>query len=75
MLYEVITPMTMPEPHEILQADDRLVVEGRLSDFEILRGIEELVIERRTQAAMEKLVSGNVGMVEAILSPHSYNFV
>ena len=64
-------PIIMPEPQEILQADDRLVVEGRLSDFEILRGIEELVIERRTQPAMETLVSGNVGLVEAILSPHT----
>jgi di/tricarboxylate transporter len=64
-------PIIMPEPQEILQADDRLVVEGRLSDFEILRGIEELVIERRTQPAMETLVSDDVGLVEAILSPHT----
>ena len=64
-------PIIMPEPQEVLQADDRLVVEGRLSDFEILRGIEELVIERRTQPAMETLVSDDVGLVEAILSPHT----
>lgn len=64
-------PIIMPEPQEVLQADDRLVVEGRLSDFEILRGIEELVIERRTQPAMDSLVSGNVGLVEAILSPQT----
>ena len=64
-------PIIMPQPQEVLQADDRLVVEGRLSDFEILRGIEELVVERRTQPAMETLVSGNVGLVEAILSPHT----
>ncbi len=64
-------PIIMPEPQEILQAGDRLVVEGRLSDFEILRGIEELVIERRTQPAMETLVSEDVGLVEAILSPHT----
>jgi di/tricarboxylate transporter len=61
----------MPEPQEVLQADDRLVVEGRLSEFKILRGLEELVIERRTHPDMETLVSDNVGLVEAILSPHT----
>ena len=64
-------PIIMPEPQEILQADDRLVVEGRPSDFEILHGIEKLVIDRRTQPAMETLVSGNVGLIEAILSPYT----
>ncbi|UCD82854.1 MAG: SLC13 family permease [Desulfobacterales bacterium] len=64
-------PVIMPEPHEELQADDRLVVEGRMRDFEILRGLEELEIERRTQTNVEELVSGNVGLVEAILSPQT----
>jgi len=64
-------PIIMPEPHEVLQADDRLVVEGRLRDFEILRGLEELEIERRTQPDMAQLVAGNVGLVEAILSPQT----
>ena len=64
-------PILMPEPQEVLQPDDRLVVEGRLRDFEILRGLEELEIERRTQPNMEQLVSGNVGLVEAILSPQT----
>ena len=64
-------PIIMPEPQEVLQADDRLVVEGRLSEFKILRGLEELVIERRTHPGMETLVSDNVGLVEAILSPHT----
>lgn len=64
-------PIIMPEPWEVLQAEDRLVVEGRLSDFEMLRGLEELEIERRTQPNVEKLVSGNIGLVEAILSPQT----
>ncbi len=64
-------PIVMPEPQEVLQADDRLVVEGRLSEFKILRGLEELVVERRTHPDMETLVSDNVGLVEAILSPHT----
>jgi len=64
-------PMIMPEPDEVLQANDRLVVEGRLRDFEILNGLEKLAIERRARADMHELVSENVGMEEVILSPHT----
>ena len=64
-------PILMPEPWEILQADDSLVVEGRMSDFEMLHGLEELEIERRTQPDINTLVSGNIGLLEAILSPHT----
>ncbi len=64
-------PIIMPEPHEILQAEDRLVVEGRQRDFNNLRGLEELEIERRIDTDVEKLVSGDAGLVEAILSPQT----
>jgi di/tricarboxylate transporter len=64
-------PLIMPEPDEVLQADDRLVVEGRHSDFEILQGLEQLEIERRTQPTIETMVSGEVGVLEAILSPQT----
>jgi di/tricarboxylate transporter len=64
-------PIIMPEPGEVLQPGDRLVVEGRLRDFEILQGLEELEIERRSQPDAQKLVSGDVGLVEAILSPQT----
>jgi di/tricarboxylate transporter len=64
-------PIQMPEPWEILQANDRLVVEGRLSDFEILQELEKLVIERRARPDIKALVSGNVGLVETILSPQT----
>ena len=64
-------PILMPEPLETLQANDRLVVEGRLSDFEILKELEKLSIETRTRPDIKALVSGNVGLVEAILSPHT----
>jgi di/tricarboxylate transporter len=64
-------PILMPEPWETLQAYDRLVVEGRLSDFAILKELEELIIERRTRPAIKALVSADVGLMEAILSPHT----
>jgi di/tricarboxylate transporter len=64
-------PILMPEPWEILQSNDSLVVEGRMSDFEMLHGLEELEIERRTQPDINTLASGNIGLLEAILSPHT----
>ena len=64
-------PIIMPEPQEVLLANDRLLVEGRMRDFELLRGLEKLEIERRSDPDVNKLVSGNVGLVEAILSPHA----
>ncbi len=60
----------MPEPDEMLQAGDRLVVEGRLSDFEILKGLEDLVLDMESEAAdISALVSGDIGLMEAILAP------
>ena len=64
-------PIIMPEPFETLKANDSLVIEGRMSDFEMLQGLQKLKIERRTQAGINNLVSGNIGIVEAILSPHT----
>ncbi|NNL77159.1 MAG: SLC13 family permease, partial [Desulfobacterales bacterium] len=54
-------PIIMPEPDEVLLPGDRLVVEGRTRDFENLRGLEELVIDRQTDPNVEELVSGNAG--------------
>jgi di/tricarboxylate transporter len=64
-------PVIMPEPHEVLQAHDGLIVEGRQSDFDILEGLDKLEIERRERPSMENLVSGQMGVMEAILSPRT----
>ena len=64
-------PIIMPEPGEVLQADDRLVVEGRMRDFDNLRGLEALVIERQKDPDVEGLISNDAGLVEAILSPQT----
>lgn len=61
-------PIILPEPREMLEAGDRLLVEGRMSDFEILQGLEKLEIEKRSPVDMEALTSGDYGLVEAILS-------
>jgi di/tricarboxylate transporter len=60
----------MPEPGEILKEKDRLVVEGRMSDFELLQGLEDLVVDQETENAdISELVSGDTGLMEAILAP------
>ena len=64
-------PILIPEPNELLQAGDGLAVEGRQRDFDILAGLDQLNIERRTGSAMDKLVSGTTGLMEAILSPRT----
>jgi di/tricarboxylate transporter len=64
-------PIVMPEPDEVIRPGDRLVVEGRMRDFENLRGLEELEIERRAATDVDKLVSRDVGVLEAILSPQT----
>jgi di/tricarboxylate transporter len=60
-----------PEPDEPLQAGDRLLVEGRLEDLEILRGLEELQLESRAMPDLDLLESERVGVVETVLSPHT----
>jgi len=64
-------PLVMPDPGEILQPGDRLVVEGRRSDLEILRVLESLIIERQAAPDIGGLLGGEVGLVEAILSPQT----
>ena len=64
-------PIIMPEPDELLQAEDRLVVEGRRSDLEILKGLEELEVERRIDMDFYDQLSEELGIMEVILSPHS----
>lgn len=59
----------MPKSEEILQAGDRLLVEGRSADMEILQGLEELQIDHHSHPDVQKLVSENGGLVEAVLSP------
>ena len=64
-------PPIMPEPDEILQGGDRLVLEGHENDFEVLRGLEELQIADHSPPDMAALESDRVGLMEVILSPHT----
>ena len=64
-------PPIVPEPGEILQAEDRLVVQGRLPDFDLLHGLEEMVFVRESSPSTEDILSTGVGLMEAILSPQT----
>ncbi len=64
-------PIIMPEPQEKLEAGDRLVVEGRAEDFETIKALSHLVVERQTHLDVSALISENFGLVEAVLSPHT----
>jgi di/tricarboxylate transporter len=64
-------PPVVPDPEERLLAGDRLLVLGRLPDFGILRGLEEMGIVRENRPNAQDIVAGDAGLMEAILSPQT----
>jgi len=60
----------LPEPGDVLAADDRLLLEGRRASLDVLRGLQQLEIERETPD-LRDLESSEVSMVEVVLSPRS----
>ncbi len=61
----------LPEPDEVLQADDRLLVRGKPEDLDVFRGLQDLEIESGSARGLQALESDEVGLVEATLSPRS----
>ena len=59
----------MPEPHLELRAGDLLIVGGRPTDLEVLRGLQGLLIERDTSSDLQELEDGPLALVEVMLSP------
>lgn len=64
-------PHPMPAVTEQLLAGDTLLVEGKLTDLLTLRGLKNLEIEPEPALSLSDLESEQVGMSEAILSPHT----
>ena len=60
-----------PPSDTLLQAKDMLLVEGKPEQLAILRGLQGLVIKRQLHADRVELESEMVGLVEAVLSPHT----
>jgi di/tricarboxylate transporter len=61
----------MPDPKEPLQPGDTLLVKGTEEDLSTVEGLQTLEIESETPPDLEELESEEVGMVEAVLSPHT----
>jgi di/tricarboxylate transporter len=64
------TTQLSPEPAFALQAGDQLLVEGRLDQFADLQGKDHLIMEKEG-FTLARMVSGDVELVEARLSPSS----
>jgi di/tricarboxylate transporter len=61
----------MPEPDEILQVDDILIVKGSPEDLNTIRGLQNLSIETQVKPDLTELETEETGLLEAVLSPHS----
>ena len=61
----------IPGPDEILQVGDTLLVKGKQSDLQLLEGLQNLEVEQQAVPNIGELESEEIGLVEAVLSPHS----
>lgn len=61
----------IPSPDEIILQGDLLFVKGREENFKLLQGLQELELESDVSPGISQLESEGVGMIEAVLSPHS----
>jgi di/tricarboxylate transporter len=61
----------MPGPHERLEAGDTLLVKGDREDLLTVDGLQTLKIETEPPPELSELESEEVGLVEAVLSPHT----
>ena len=61
----------VPDPHAALQAGDKLLVEGKLQDVDMMRGLQALHYDDDNEPNLAALESEQVGLVEAVLAPHS----
>lgn len=61
----------MPEADLPLKGGDLLLIQGREEDLDVLRGLQELEVERDSTPAYNVLESERLGMMEATLDPRS----
>jgi len=61
----------MPDPNEILQVGDVLIVKGKQEDLSTIRGLQNLIIEAQFHPDLSELETDETGLIEAVLSPHS----
>jgi di/tricarboxylate transporter len=61
----------MPSPHEKVQADDLLIIQGSRRDIEILEGLQDLTISGQPSSLIAELESQQIGVTEVLLSPRT----
>jgi di/tricarboxylate transporter len=72
-IYRDGSTILAPAPTEVIQPGDNLLVEGSREDLEAISNLGGLEIERKLSDVSE-LESEQVGLAEAVLSPHSTLF-
>ena len=61
----------MPEPDQPLRGGDLLLIQGRSEDLDVLRGLQELEIQRGGQTHLNAFESERLNLLEATLEPRS----
>lgn len=61
----------MPVPHEEIQPEDLLLLQGSFHDLAILQGLQDLDITKQSARLSEELESQQIGATEVLLSPRT----
>ncbi len=61
----------LPDPELVVETGDKLLVEGRFEDIEFLSSLAQLQVKAIPENFSDDLESDKVGLVEAMLSPHT----
>jgi di/tricarboxylate transporter len=63
--------LVMPMPDDIIHKHDKLVIACRQEDLDLLRGLQDLKIEKESASKIDALESEQVALVEVSLAPRS----
>jgi di/tricarboxylate transporter len=61
----------MPDPNEVLQAGDILIIKGTQEHLNTIQGLQNLIIETQFQPNLAELETIETSLIEVVLSPHS----
>ncbi len=61
----------MPEPDQPLRGGDVLLIQGRRQDLDVLRGLQELEVQRGGHTHLNAFESDRLSLMEATLEPRS----
>lgn len=61
--------LLMPIAEEQIQANDYLIIQGKIEDLAVLQGLQSLTIDHQTAPTLQWLETDQYGMVEVMLHP------